>query len=184
MGTPKKKSVTNYVKQDCTSADNRAISYQVPFEVTDAALKKLFCYFLYHAPGIKSKHAEYLEQEQCEIILKKINERANQMIQFCESSVQIEKVLAKVNLSDKGPCLKCTRAMCKRSGVKKSPKESDLECLLRHIRNSIAHGYVCCRQSNKRYYILFEDYNDDGHMTAKIVCCKEDLEQWKEIISP
>lgn len=184
MGTPKKKRVANCVRQDCTSAENHAISYQVPFEVKDAALKTLFCYFLYRAPGIKSKHAEYLEQEKCEILLKKINEKADQRIQFCEPGVQIEKELPKVNLSEKDPCLKCTRAMCKRSKEEKSPKESDLVCLLRHIRNSIAHGYVHCRKSNKTYYILFEDYNDEERMTAKIVCCKEDLEQWKEIISP
>ena len=71
MGRSKKKLVTNCIKQNCTSASNRAISYHVPFEVDDVALKNLFCYFLYYAPGINSKHSEYLEEDRCEILLKK-----------------------------------------------------------------------------------------------------------------
>ena len=74
--------------------------------------------------------------------------------------------------------------MCKKLSPSSQDKESDLVCLLRHIRNSIAHGYVSCQKSKQTYYLVFEDHNEEKHMTAKIVCSKDDLAQWKEIISP
>ena len=184
MGKSKKKPITNCVKRDCTSADNHAISYQVPFEVQDTVLKELFCYFLYRAPFIKSAHKGFLEQGQCEDLLKKINEMANGKIIFCGANAQIEKWLPKVNLSDKELCLKCTRAICKRVPSSTREKESDLACFLRHIRNSIAHGNVFYRKSKQTSYMLFVDYNKTGNMSAKIVCSKDDLRQWKGILSP
>ncbi len=183
MGTPKKKTVINCVKQNCTCADNHGICYKVPFEAKDVSLKNLFCYFLYRAPGINSAHKGYLEQERSEILLEKINEKVDGKIQFCCPNAQMKKELAKINLADNELCLKCTRAMCKRSGSQKPPLESDLACLLRHIRNSIAHGYVYFRKSNQKFYLLFEDYTPEGKLSAKIVCCKEDLEQWKSILA-
>ena len=60
--------------------------------------------------------------------------------------------------------------------------ETDLDCILRHIRNSIAHGRVYYRKDRNRIHFVFEDCNKKN-LTARIVCIKSDLEFWKKVLS-
>ena len=70
----------------------------------------------------------------------------------------------------------------------KMNNESELTALLRHIRNSLAHGYVYIwNKRQKGSYILFVDYekkqkNKPQKITAKILVSMSILERWKAIL--
>ncbi len=55
--------------------------------------------------------------------------------------------------------------------------EQEIPCLLRHLRNSIAHGNVFGVLSKNRKYILFDDYNKSGNHTARVLFTQTDLEK-------
>ena len=77
-------------------------------------------------------------------------------------------------------CLKCKRYICRRKDLKAN--ESDFECFLRHIRNSIAHGNVFSLNQNKNKVYVFDDYNKNGNLSSRIICLQADLESWKKTI--
>ena len=61
-----------------------------------------------------------------------------------------------------------------------SARETRMECLFRHIRNSFAH--------NRMYYfeegnILLEDRDDNGQISSRILISKQALIDWIGIIS-
>mgnify|MGYP000996939628 FL=1 len=55
-------------------------------------------------------------------------------------------------------------------------------CFVRHIRNSIAHGYVYIKKQTNRVFILLEDYNSKKHKQAIILVSKSDLNKLKKEI--
>lgn len=55
--------------------------------------------------------------------------------------------------------------VCKR----KCKDEKDYECVLRHIRNSLAHNNIYVDNTSNRKYILLEDYNTRKNLTSKMV---------------
>lgn len=63
--------------------------------------------------------------------------------------------------------------------AKKDPTESDYECFARHLRNSIAHGFVFMVAKKNRTYLFFEDYNKNKNRMAIILVSKSDLEKLK-----
>lgn len=103
---------------------------------------------------------------------------------FCSSNVIIEKELQKGYLNGTELCLKCKRFVCKKRKTQNNfIHESDLECFLRHIRNSIAHGRVYLLHAGNKIHIVFEDLNKSGKISARIICIKADLEYWKEVLT-
>ena len=62
-------------------------------------------------------------------------------------------------------------------------KHSAIFNMIRHIRNSIAHGRIYYSHTGNRIHIVFEDANSTGNLSARIVCIKADLEHWKRILS-
>lgn len=99
-------------------------------------------------------------------------------IDFCAHNVNLEQRLEKAELTEKPLCPKCKRLVCKRKVENNGVKETDLECLLRHIRNAIAHGHVKYKHAGNRIYIMFEDYNPNKKLTARILIIRADLEKW------
>lgn len=113
-----------------------------------------------------------------------LKERPFKYQKFCAFNAQIEKELKQANLDGDDICLKCKRFVCKRKQTKNGAfPETDLDCFLRHIRNSIAHGRVYCLHGGNRVRIVFEDENSSGNLSARIVCIKADLEHWKKVLS-
>ena len=101
-----------------------------------------------------------------------------------QANAVIEMEFNKCNLNGSNICLKCKRFVCKKKqSCKNKPEETDLNCFLRHIRNSIAHGRVYCCHAGNRIHIVFEDENITGNLSARIVCIKADLEHWKRVLS-
>ena len=142
-----------------------------PFEVGSADIYKLFAFFLYSAPDIESVHS------------KKIPSCKHSDI-FCRMMDNRHFKYHKGYLNGEIICLKCKRFVCKKKKTKKGMStETDLDCFLRHIRNSIAHGRVYYSHEGNRIHIVFEDENSTGKLSARIVCIKADLEHWKRILS-
>ena len=157
----------------------------VPLEGTNKSLEKLFSYFLYLAPDIKSSHSKKIAKDKhAEIFERMMFNRHFKYKKFCAFNAVIEDELSKAYLNDNAICLKCKRFVCKKAKVTKKDKiqETDLDCFLRHIRNSIAHGRVYLEHRNNKIVIIFEDENDSKKLSARIACVKSDLEYWKSIL--
>lgn len=46
-----------------------------------------------------------------------------------------------------------------------SKKDTKTLCLLRHIRNSIAHWNISCYKNKHKYFVI-QDYDQSGNQTA------------------
>ncbi len=158
----------------------------VPYECEIGELKQLFSYFQYRAPNIDSLKSPYLAPDSHEGVLRAII-NGNQDFHFCPQNANTENELEKVALRGDRVCSRCKRFACKRMTSRNakrdaSRKETDLECFLRHLRNSLAHGHVYVLQGGNYTSVLFEDENDKGNITARIVCCQADLRKWRTIL--
>ena len=136
------------------------IKYNIinPFEIDDVKLIRLFSFYLHTAPTIESRTATQIDEERA----------SNNWISFKE-----------YGLDDEAEVKRRTRAfVCK----KKTSQETDYRCLLRHLRNSIAHNNVYISDVGNRKYILFEDFNKKGNISAKILLSQNDLRILKKEI--
>lgn len=155
----------------------------IPFCIEDDRLNDLLAYFLYCAPEIESVHTRTIPRDKHEQILSSMMESRNFTKQvFCASNVVIQKELSKISLDGNDICVKCKRFVCKCASPKKEIRETNLQCLLRHIRNAIAHGRVYYKKCKNYHYVIFEDVNRSNNITARIVCNKSDLTFWKKVL--
>lgn len=157
----------------------------VPGECSIGELRQLFSFFEHRAPNIDSAHSPILDAQ----IHKQTLDRmlgGNAHFVFCAHIANTESELQKLGLDGYSLCSRCKRFLCKRSGHDSKrvsgQKETDLECLLRHIRNSLAHGHVYIIHRGNYISILLEDINNSGKTTARIICCQADLKKWKAIL--
>lgn len=182
---PKEKS--NCLIKNCSKCNLKIISelHIVPFEGGTVETRKLFSYFLHNAPNIESAHSRKINVELHDGIFERMLEsRHYSYKKFCWANAVIEDELGKGFLNGDALCLKCKRFVCKKKKTEKNkPRETDLDCFIRHIRNAIAHGGVYYCHSGNRIHIVFEDKNPSGKISARIVCIKSDLEYWKSILS-
>lgn len=177
----------NCLNSKCNNAEKIPISefFVAPFDIEHEELKKLFSYFLYRAPNISSAHSPEIDSSIHQDLFAHMMEgRHFKYQEFCSANIPIENELAKSFLLGTDICFKCKRFLCKyKKYTNEGTKETELECFLRHIRNSIAHGRVFYRNNKNRIQIMFEDENTTGKLSARIVCIKADLEHWKKILS-
>ena len=134
-------------------------------------------YFQYKAPDISSIHSWTLPQNKHEEVYNLFFETANfEAKVFASSQKILQKRFNENHLSKEKFCYKCKRFVC----IKES-KESKLDCLLRHMRNSIAHGLIYLPANNSPF-ICFKDLDKNKNESAIIICKREDLNNWKNII--
>lgn len=156
-------------------------SHIVPFDIENEKLKKLFSFYLHKAPTIKSHSksdipscglekcwSDFIEQNN----LKKVDFHV-----YSEGSKKDEH-LKKYNLQDDSE----VNRRSKRFICYKKSQESDMECLLRHLRNSIAHSCVYVYDKSNRLYILFEDYNSKDKLTTRILLNQTVLTELRKIL--
>lgn len=153
---------------------------KTPFNTGIKGFTNVARYFMYYAPFIDSAHSPVfaIDEEKAECIL--------------------DEMLKKAGMRDKARFLKRIQpASWKKDGLDgleldfeesrllcdKYIKESELHSLLRHIRNSLAHGYVYVWKKKKGNYVFLIDY-DSGRKkpTAKIIVSMSILEQWKDVL--
>ena len=157
----------------------------VPGECDIGNMRQLLSFFEHKAPNIDSVHSPILDESMHKQALDRML-GGNTNYVFCAHSANTQDELARLSLAGNVLCSRCKRFLCKRSGrdSKRVPgkKETDLECLLRHLRNAIAHGHVYVFHGGNYISVLFEDINNSGKTTARIICCQADLKKWKAIL--
>lgn len=148
----------------------------VPFDFEDGDLKRCFCYFLYKAPNIDSAAASHFDfTELNNIIIRTL------FSAYKEKDITIKSKCTKKTFDYEGllgdKIIK-RKILC----IEKKSNELDVNCLLRHLRNSIAHGRVCVIKETNKTWILFEDIKQTGSLSARILCNKKDILDWKKEI--
>lgn len=145
----------------------------VPFEIDDITLQKIFSYFLHKAPSISSAWATKIPPQSLDIRWENYLENwDNNLVKFYADIRSFPKSLIKLKLEDNSEINKKSRAI---TCVKIDKNEKECECLLRHLRNSIAHGNVFLMSCGNRKFILFEDFNKSNNKTATILFTQTDL---------
>lgn len=152
----------------------------VPFEIKDKHLTKCFSYFLHLAPSISSASSLSSKEDLNKSFIKFI-EKSNikcSYYKFYNATNIKEAQLKKYLLSDKNTVKRYSKQfICCRK-----PKENEMECILRHIRNSIAHSNVYL-SDKRRKFIIFDDFNKSGKQTARILLSQTTLTILKRLLS-
>ena len=155
-----------------------------PFEVEDQKLKKLFSFFLHLAPSIDSSSA-YAEPA-CGMALawdnckKKINLSTMDYHIYASSPGNLnDSQLRRYSLYDTDAVNRKSKHL---ACCFKQNETDELACLLRHIRNAIAHSNVFL-VTNRRKYVLFDDYNTNKNLTARILFSQTDLEYLRKALN-
>ena len=145
----------------------------IPFE-DNIILNDIFSYFLYRAPSISSSFSKEIDFNDDQLFKEFINiNRFKNIIFYRKRS---NKFYIDNNLYGDYICMKCLKIINSRViDSYDNELESYLECVLRHIRNSIAHGSVYYLFENKRHYIMFEDLNNRKEITSRIVMTRQTL---------
>lgn len=158
----------------------------VPSESEIGELRSLFGYFQYRAPNIDSLHSPLLDITKHNDTLSEMIDKNRFEYVFCPQNATINTEYEKLALEGSSICSWCKRFVCKRANQAKrdkTRKETDLECLLRHLRNSIAHGHVYVIHGGSFITIMFEDENNKGNESARIICRQSDLKKWRSILN-
>ena len=141
----------------------------------------LLVFFLYLSPNTSSNLSTPLSQEKSvetlEIMMKKFKGK------YCfpsGSNPLKTDLLREYSLSDDMLHSKCKRFICK---VAPSVDKNQLSSLMRHLRNSIAHGHFSIIQGGTYYRLFFEDKSEKGNITFRMVINHSTLKEWKKILS-
>ena len=142
---------------------------------------KLVDYYQYHAPMIDSIHSadfELSEKEHDEIIARMLSEaklktRSKFLYRLQKNSLEL------MDLDGDELCLKCARMICS-----KMKGETDLASLLRHIRNSLAHGRLYVKKTKNQTFVLLEDFDKRSkRISARILITNAILVRWKNLLT-
>lgn len=146
-------------------------SLKCPSKSGIAHFNDLYSFFLYYSPGVDSilAHSRLSSEDSIEIFNKFL--RKNIIIYEIKKKDKSD-LFSSVHLDG---C--CIEFESNRFAMIEKGFEDDLLCLLRHIRNSLAHGYFYSKCINHIYKLLFVDYEiktkKDGSkirkLTAKIL---------------
>ena len=150
-----------------------------PFETGIRNFSTVAKYFLYYAPNISSAQSiGKVEEEKAESlfrsllnetelknkckVLKKIQPSSWHSFEFDVDELDFEN---------------------SRMIFDKYSTETDFQALLRHLRNSIAHGYLYVWKKKTGNFVFFIDFDSNKKkITAKIMVSMSILEKWKALI--
>lgn len=153
----------------------------VPFELDDPKLVLLFSYYLHLAPNINSKRSRILTNEKLDKgwndFLTNLGMNFNDYHIYASGFIKDEQLRKYKLYTTDSVEKKSKRFIC----YYKPGETKELVCFLRHIRNSIAHGSVYLLVKGRKY-ILFDDYNTNNNLTARILLAQTDLTSLKKIL--
>lgn len=155
----------------------------VPFDIDDDKLVSLFSFYLHKAPTIDSSCSGVIPACGQDAIwtsfITNLSLNKNDYHIYSSGSYVTDKNLENYDLE----MTSIINRKCKRFvGYKKEGENTELECLLRHLRNSIAHGNVYVLNKSNRKYIVFDDFNTKKHLTARILLGQTDLNVLKKLL--
>ena len=146
----------------------------------DSKFFDLIIYFEYLTPNTSSILSETIDDKLSENILNEILScgfKQNNNYEFVNTSIT-EELLSTYSLNGDDIYSSCKRFVC---NVSSYDKKNKLSALLRHIRNSIAHGRYYILKSGSYYKFLFEDkYNKKT--TFRMCINHSTLRKWKNIL--
>lgn len=169
MGMPTVKEIT-----DC---------HITPFCIEDKAMTEYFSYYLHQAPTIDSSSAGNVPSCGLDVaweqFVTNIGIADTDYFIYAEDSKIDDRQLEKYKLTDIDTVKRNDkRFVCK---FKREDGNSKMKCLLRHLRNSIAHSNVFLLEKGRKY-IIFVDYNINRKITSKILLSQTDLNRLKRIL--
>jgi hypothetical protein len=156
-------------------------------------------FYLFHAPvlnpsksengfGLKSmKNYGWMGNQSMSKLEGLLLKDANLSIFCFLKSDSIADTLESMDLKDK-ICISHPRAVLKQNAkvsvredgsVLVSQKETRMECLFRHVRNSLAHNHTYYFDNGN---ILLEDCDDSGSISARLLIPKQALLSWIDTI--
>lgn len=139
-------------------------------------LRVVFDYFGQKAPGIDTANAAHeLDPNDSETVLREIIECSSiedSSIWFCDrrKKKMTSKELANVNIRE-------SMIYCH-----KFQKETKLHSLLRHMRNSIAHGNTFALFKATNIWVCLQDFDRDGKPSACITTNRATLRRWMKLL--
>lgn len=140
-------------------------------------LSVLLGYYQIKAPFISSYQSRIIDENRCHTLINRMVK--DRKFVFVNPQARMDIRMKKMQLSDEE--IKCVgiRGLLK----KKNKDEGELACLLRHIRNAIAHGRVFTLNNvGGTDYILFDDRGKDDSYSARIVVTKKELYRWEDLL--
>lgn len=160
-------------------ANERCETYRIsPFDDKCAKLRKVFDYFLYRAPGINSSLAaqmkEEVDQDRVTMELCDLARKGSKSpeMRICNRNSFKLDLAASGTIDFSKPYIYCN----------KRNREEKLSCLLRHLRNALAHGNVFIKFLRNDTLICFQDFDVDRskarRISALIVVNRASLERW------
>lgn len=152
----------------------------IPFECGDVELHQLFSYFLHKAPTVDSVSAVDVPVKKLDanwrVYIKRWQD--NQYRFYERDYFSSKPLLLKYGLDDNSQINRLSRSfICTRGDI----NEKEYKCVLRHLRNAIAHGHVYYVGTENRKYVLLEDYKGK-RKTALFLLSQKDLIDLKRII--
>lgn len=150
-----------------------------PFDINDKKLISLFSFFLHSAPTIDNRPEVYIPPEILEHkwdnFIKDWGDKTYRF--YSPDHFPNDEKLEEFNLAEHSIINRKSKAIvCS----KRDPIEPDYECLLRHVRNAIAHGYVFLNNRGNRKYILMQDFNTNNKLRAMILMSQAELQNLKK----
>ncbi|NLC74533.1 MAG: hypothetical protein GX685_04760 [Clostridiales bacterium] len=152
---------------------------KTPFDTGIRNFAEVAKYFLYYTPSIDSAHSSgpIPDNRATELLAEMLDSTGlagntrflKRILQASWKNSELDEYVIDFEKS---------RMLCDMYN-----NENELHALLRHIRNSLAHGYVYVWKKKKGNFIMLVDYDAGKHKpTAKILITSTILEQWKAIL--
>ncbi len=148
-------------------------------------LRQLFGYFQYKAPNTSSYQCESLDEayhiDLFDEMMKSWKKENTSIIVF-NSTYDNES--PNYALNGNSVCSYCKRYLLKRGKPKNGIQETDFNCFIRHLRNSLAHGRVFVIHGGNSIKIMFEDYDTKNKViSGRMICNQSDLKKWRILIN-
>lgn len=170
----------SFCKKPCDIFDHSKESVKKHLINNDSKIFDLLIYFEYLAPNTSSFLSKKIGDKLSENILNEMLScgfKQNNNYEFVNTSIT-EELLSTYSLNGDNIHFSCKRFVCY---VKPKYEKNKLSALLRHIRNSIAHGRYYILKSGSYYKFLFED-RKDNNITFRMCINHSILRKWKNIL--
>lgn len=150
-----------------------------PFETGIKNFTSVARYYLYYSPNIDScQSVGCIEGHEAEQVFEEMMSSANLKTKF-----RVMKRISHKAWSDFEFDVDEIDFEDSRMLFDMYNNETELKALLRHIRNSFAHGYIYVWRKKRGDYILLIDYDKGKNKaTAKLLVSMSILERWKAIL--
>lgn len=150
-----------------------------PFETDIRDFFNIAKYFMYYGPNINSiQSIKRIKGRQATKVFKQMISSVNMKEHYKVLQNNSDAIWEMYDLSGEILDFETSRMI-----FYKNSNETYLNALLRHIRNSLAHGNLYVWKKKKGNFIFMVDYDDKKkRITAKIMISETILNQWKAIL--